>query len=114
MKYENKKMCGLSCASSLSTWRRCCACCSRSASDARPSRKYSRIRPFPFTTFSPRCSVSYSSQISAWVASDMVIQPGAEYEHMRAAVLTASPHRSYWNRLCPMMPAMAAPEWMPI
>ena len=33
---------------------------------------------------------------------------------MRAAVLTASPHRSYWKRLWPMMPAMAVPEWMPI
>ena len=41
------------------------------------------------------------------------MHPGAEYEHMRAAVLTASPHRSYWKRLWPMMPAMAVPVWMP-
>ena len=32
---------------------------------------------------------------------------------MRAAVLTASPQRSYWKRLWPMMPAMALPLLMP-
>ena len=42
------------------------------------------------------------------------MQPGAEYAHIRAAVFTASPQRSYWKRLWPMTPAIAAPEWMPI
>jgi len=32
---------------------------------------------------------------------------------MRAAVLTASPQRSYWNVLEPITPAIADPEWMP-
>ena len=52
--------------------------------------------------------------MTSYTVDEIVMHPGAEYEHMRADVFTASPHRSYWNRLCPMMPAMAAPEWMPI
>ena len=72
------------------------------------------IIPFPLTSRSP---LNYESNL--WLSSSCVVaetwtRPGALVEHMRAAVLTASPQRSYWNLLWPMMPAMAAPEWMPI
>mmetsp|Transcript_49628 Transcript_49628/g.165794 ORF Transcript_49628/g.165794 Transcript_49628/m.165794 type:complete len:236 (-) Transcript_49628:218-925(-) len=44
----------------------------------------------------------------------MQTRPGADMPHMRAAVLTASPTRSYWYFRWPMMPAIAEPEWTPI
>ena len=40
--------------------------------------------------------------------------PGVPCDSMRLAVFTASPHRSYRNRLRPMTPATTGPELMPI
>ena len=53
------------------------------------------MRPFPFTSIGPRGSNVCSVPVScSRVAAETWIRPGTPQLSMRAAVFTASPHRS--------------------
>ena len=66
----------------------------RQASGRRPTRRYARRRPLPFTSISPRSSNEYRSRSRPWAPSPTCIWPGMPCDSMRLAELTVSPHRS--------------------
>jgi len=77
------------------------------------SRKYVCISPLPLMMRSPHDLAPKRSLRRLNVDWETCTRPGSEYAHIRAAVLTASPHKSYWYVLWPITPAMADPESMP-
>ena len=72
------------------------------------------ILPLPLMAWIPLGCMVNRSAMRARVASDVCILPGSPWDSMRAAVLTASPHKSYTNFLLPITPATTGPECMPI
>ena len=80
----------------------------------RPATNQVWTRPIPFISTAPRGTQTYSASIRSRVARETWTRPGSPCDSRRLAVLTVSPHTSYWNLLVPMTPATTGPELMPI